>query len=215
MLQLFSPPQSVTVYIQVPLQKMQEKTSHQTLQWLINQSYHIWEEEHSWQECWQEECVWQHCLTTHTHTTGEFITPTSCSEAQSSPISTTWHVGVATVEVETESRQLISISVLIVPSIAALIQNLVSTFVYNMPHLRNLKLAHSVSSEKKWTILLLIGTDHHWSFVEDDIMKPPLLRSLNWGTCSLDPCQPWCLTLPHLLFFKSPQWSPMNQMKQI
>jgi len=74
------------------------------------------------------------------------------------------------VEVETESGQLIPISVLIVPSISAPIQNLVSTCVYNMPHLRK-KLAHPVSSEKKFTISLLIGTDHYWSFVEDDIIR--------------------------------------------
>ena len=80
-----------------------------------------------------------------------------------------------------------------------------------MPHLRNLKLTHSVSSENKFTIFLLIRTDHYWSFIEDDIMKPPLLRSLKWGTCCLDPCQPWCLTFcsssNHLSDHQWTKWS--------
>ena len=44
-------------------------------------------------------------------------------------------------------------------------------------------------------------------------VKGPPLRYLNLGTCCLDPCQLWCLTLPHLLFIKLPQWPPINQMK--
>ena len=74
-------------------------------------------------------------------------------------------------EVETESGELIPISVLIVPSIAAPIQNLVSTSVYTMPHLRDLKFAHPITSDKNFTISLLIGTDHYWSFVEDHIIR--------------------------------------------
>ena len=70
-----------------------------------------------------------------------------------------------------ESGELIPISVLIVLSIAAPIQNLVSTSVYTMPHLRDLKLAHPITSDKNFTISLLIGTDHYWSFVEDHIIR--------------------------------------------
>ena len=114
-----------------------------------------------------------------------FISAEMANELQISPTSTadiavasfgttstnTQKLGVTTVEVETESGELIPISVLIVPSIAAPIQNLVSTSVYTMPHLRDLKLAHPVTSDKDFTISLLIGTDHYWSFVEDHIIR--------------------------------------------
>ena len=40
-----------------------------------------------------------------------------------------------------------------------------------MPHLRDLKLAHPITSDKNFTISLLIGTDHYWSFVEDHIIR--------------------------------------------
>ena len=75
------------------------------------------------------------------------------------------------VEIETESGKLIPISVLIVPSIAAPIQNLVSTSVYTLPHLQALKLAHSVTSRRNFTISLLIGTDYYWSFIEYHIIR--------------------------------------------
>ena len=57
------------------------------------------------------------------------------------------------------------------PSIAAPIQNLVSTSVYTMPHPRDLKLAHPVTSGNNFTISLLTGTDHYWSFVEDHFIR--------------------------------------------
>ena len=110
-----------------------------------------------------------------------FISAEMANELQISPTSTTdiamasfvttsatiQKLGVTTVEVKTESGELIPISVLIVPSITAPIQNLVSTSVYTMPHLRDLKLAHPITSDKNFKISLLIGTDHYWSFVED------------------------------------------------
>ena len=67
------------------------------------------------------------------------ISPTSTTDIAMASFGTTsatiQKLGVTTVEVETESGELIPISVLIVPSIAAPIQNLVSTSVYTMPHL--------------------------------------------------------------------------------
>ena len=103
------------------------------------------------------------------------ISPTSTTDVVVAPFgttfSTTQKLGVATVEVETESSELIPVSVLIVLSIAAPIQNLVSTSVYTMPHLCDLKLAHPITSDKNFTISLLIGTDHYWSFVEDHIIR--------------------------------------------
>ena len=63
------------------------------------------------------------------------------------------------VEVETESGELIPLSVLIVPSISAPSQNSISTSVRSMRHLRGLKLTQPVTSEGNFTISLLIGTD--------------------------------------------------------
>ncbi|XP_065896035.1 uncharacterized protein [Dysidea avara] len=40
-----------------------------------------------------------------------------------------------------------------------------------MPHLHNLKLAHPVTSERNISILLLIGTDYYWIFVQDHIVR--------------------------------------------
>ena len=112
-----------------------------------------------------------------------FISAAMASELQVIPTSTadmavasfgttsTTHqkLGVATVEFETESGELIPISVLIVPSIAAPIQNSVSNTVCSMSHLRDLKLAHPVTSDNNFTISLLIGTDYYWAFVQDRI----------------------------------------------
>jgi hypothetical protein len=36
--------------------------------------------------------------------------------------------------------------------------------------LRQLKLAHPVTSDKNFEISLLIGADHYWDFVEDHII---------------------------------------------
>ena len=76
------------------------------------------------------------------------ITPTSTVDIAMASFGSTstcnQKLGVATVEVQTESGESIPVSVLIVPSIAAPIQNLVPSSVYTMPHLRNLKLAHPV-----------------------------------------------------------------------
>ena len=80
-------------------------------------------------------------------------------------------LGAATIEVETLSGERISMSVLIVPTIAAPIQNSISASVYNMPHIRPLSLAHPVTSERQFSISLLIGTDYYWTFVQDDIVR--------------------------------------------
>ena len=80
-------------------------------------------------------------------------------------------LGVATVEVETNTGERIPISALIVPTIAAPIQNAVPISVSTMPHLRGLKLAHPVTSNKTFTMSLLIGTDYYWKFVQDTIIR--------------------------------------------
>ena len=80
-------------------------------------------------------------------------------------------LGVATVEIETLAGELIPMSVLIVPSIAAPIQNSISASVYDMPHIQHLKLAQPVTSEQNFTISILIGADYYWNFVQDGIVR--------------------------------------------
>lgn len=80
-------------------------------------------------------------------------------------------LAVATVEVETNSGELIPISVIVVPSIAAPIQNSICASVESTPHLQGLKLAHPVTPDKDFKISLLIGTDYYWSFVQDHIVR--------------------------------------------
>ena len=74
-------------------------------------------------------------------------------------------------EIETVTGELIPISTLIVPTIAAPFQNAVSISVNTMTHLRGLKLAHPVTSNNTFTISLLIGTDYYWKFVQDTIIR--------------------------------------------
>ena len=74
-------------------------------------------------------------------------------------------------EIETITGELISISVLIVLTIAAPIQNAVPMSVSTIPHLSGFKLAHPVTSDKNFTISILIGMDYYWEFVQDTIVR--------------------------------------------
>ena len=80
-------------------------------------------------------------------------------------------LSVACVYVETESGERIPISVLIVPFIAAPLQNSVRTSINNFPHLQGLKLAHPVTNEDNFQISALIGADFYWTFVEDKVVR--------------------------------------------
>ena len=78
---------------------------------------------------------------------------------------------VATVQVETLAGELIPISVLIVPTIATPISNSYHLALNTLPHLKGLKLATPITINKEFTISILIGTDHYWSFVQDRIIR--------------------------------------------
>ena len=103
------------------------------------------------------------------------LTPMSMTDISVASFGTTaltqQKLGTAIVEIETDSGELIPLSVLVVPSISAPIQNTVSTAVRSMPHLRGLKLAQPVTSEGTFTISLLIGTDYYWTFIQDHIVR--------------------------------------------
>jgi len=103
------------------------------------------------------------------------ITPTSMTDMAVASFGTTaltqQKLGVAMVEIEAVSGELIPLSVLIVTSISAPIQNTVSTVVCSLPHLCDLRLAQPATSEGNFTMSLLIGTDYYWSFIQDHIVR--------------------------------------------
>ena len=86
----------------------------------------------------------------------------------------------ATVFVMTDSNLKIPIRALIVPSIATPIDSRKLQAVRDLPYLLGLKLAHPVTRDNAFTISLLIGADHYWDIVEDEIIRgkgPTAVRS--------------------------------------
>ena len=65
----------------------------------------------------------------------------------------------------------VSISALVIPTIALPIQNFVTSDLRHLPHLQKLRLAHPVSSLEKLDISLPIGMDHNWDIVGTDIVR--------------------------------------------
>ena len=106
------------------------------------------------------------CLTLQPHGTEELSISTFGTR--------TSHVNkldVATIYLHTISGQPIPLTVLIVPTIAAPLQNRSKKPLTNFPHLKGLHLAHPVTSTEQFVINLLIGADHYWDVVEDHIIK--------------------------------------------
>jgi len=91
---------------------------------------------------------------------------------------------VASIKLKTTSGRYIPLSVLIVPSIAIPLTNTVSREVVQLPHLRELPLAHPVTVDESFKISLLIGVDHYWDIVEDNIIRGngPTAMSSKLGT---------------------------------
>ena len=65
----------------------------------------------------------------------------------------------------------VAISALVVPQIAAPVQNFVNPTLHALPHLRDLQLAHPVGYSEKFHISLLIGVDHYWEIVGNHIVR--------------------------------------------
>ena len=106
------------------------------------------------------------CLTLQPHGTEELSISTFGTQ--------TSHVNkldVATIYLHTISGQPIPLTVLIVPTIAAPLQNRSKKPLTDFPHLKGLHLAHPVTSTEQFVINLLIGADHYWDVVEDHIIK--------------------------------------------
>ena len=80
-------------------------------------------------------------------------------------------VNVATINLLSLSGQAIPLTVLVVPRIATPIQNTVTLNVTRLPHLQNLTLAHPLTADKEFDISLLVGADHYWDIVGDDVVR--------------------------------------------
>ena len=76
----------------------------------------------------------------------------------------------ATIHLQTEEGGEIEIKVLVVPQIAAPIENRIKS-VSNFAYLRGLKLAHPMSADDIFEINILIGADYYWDIVEDKIIR--------------------------------------------
>ena len=71
----------------------------------------------------------------------------------------------------------VSISALVVPKIAAPIQNFLTSDLQNLPYLQGLKIAHPVSSVEKLYISLLIGVDNYREIVGNHGKGPTAVQS--------------------------------------
>lgn len=65
----------------------------------------------------------------------------------------------------------VNITALVVPKIAAPIQNFTSSDLHSLTYLRGLKLAHPVGVAEKFDISFLIGTDYYWDIVGNHIVR--------------------------------------------
>ncbi|XP_062596767.1 uncharacterized protein LOC134258250 [Saccostrea cucullata] len=77
----------------------------------------------------------------------------------------------ATINLITDSGELIAINVLIVPSIASPLSSYHSSEVKRLPYLQGLKLAHPVSIDSEFVISFLIGADFYWRIVENQVIR--------------------------------------------
>ena len=82
-------------------------------------------------------------------------------------------VDFATVYLRSDTDERIPIHLVIIPTIAAPQNCFLTGDIRNLPHLRDLKLAHPVTSDDQFQISLLIGADHYWDIVENDIIRGP------------------------------------------
>ncbi|XP_071153391.1 uncharacterized protein [Mytilus edulis] len=85
------------------------------------------------------------------------------------------HMNKATVYLEADSGEKIPLLVLIVSTTAAPIQNN-RRYIY---YLKGLKLAHPLSEDNSIEISLLIGADHYWDVIKDDIVRGDGLTAMS------------------------------------
>jgi hypothetical protein len=77
------------------------------------------------------------------------------------------------INLNTEDGEKIPIQVLIIPTIAVPQKSFPTAEIRNLPYLNGLKLAHPMTTDDHFHIPLLIGADHYWDVVEDEIVRGP------------------------------------------
>lgn len=138
--------------------------------------YQPTEDSYSSHQCWRptpprEYFVWWGLSNLFHYWGYSQTTPPQTNKHWVYSYSTLWsrvHIrSVAHVNIETV-RDLIPISVLIVPFIVAPLQNSMPTSVKSFPYL---KMAHPIINEDNFQINVLVRVDFHWTFVEDHIVQ--------------------------------------------
>jgi len=78
---------------------------------------------------------------------------------------------VAQICIKTSNGKLLPLYTLITPTIATPLKNTTNTSITKLPYLKGLPLAHPVTSNKNFSISLLIGADHYWDIAEDTVIR--------------------------------------------
>lgn len=119
--------------------------------------------------------------------TGSDIIQLSCFGETSQKIR---YMDTADIFLETDSGESIKQHVLIVPNIATPLNNRTVKKANNLPYLRGLK-SHPVVAEEFFEISLLVGADHYWQVVEDNIVlgNGPTAMKSKIGYLLSDPLQ--------------------------
>ena len=94
-----------------------------------------------------------------------------CLASFVSPTTPVKRLDVATIYLETIIGDRLPLSVLIVPTIAAPIQNITRYTIAELPYLEGLKLANQITAGEQFEVTLLIGANHYWQVVENHIVR--------------------------------------------
>ncbi|XP_052233469.1 uncharacterized protein LOC127846339 [Dreissena polymorpha] len=81
------------------------------------------------------------------------------------------HLKTATINLISDRKECIPINVLIVPTIATPISTRLQHTAALLPYISKLKLAHPVTARENFRISLLIGADHYWDIIEDEVIR--------------------------------------------
>ena len=82
--------------------------------------------------------------------------------------STPQHLDVAVITIVSYTGEMIPLSVLVVPKIAAPLQTITRSQLHALPYLRGLTLAHPMTGDN---VSLLISVDYYWKLVGDDVIR--------------------------------------------
>ena len=81
------------------------------------------------------------------------------------------HLPLATIYIITHTGQRIPLQVLVVDEIATPLQIPLCQHVHEMSHLKDLTVAYPITAQEDFCISLrLIGADHYWDIVEDQMI---------------------------------------------